>query len=214
MGIESVAGEGDPGMTLGAVVSDNARRYPDVPAYRFGQRSVTHAELKDRAVRLVSAMAAAGVRRQDRVAVLGRNSIEYGELLAATQLSGTILATINFRLARPEVLDALSRVEPSIVFCDDEFAPMISELASQLTAAPQLVSLGAAARPGMTPLEEFVAGATADELPLIARPEDIACLLFTSGTTGASKCCILGQRELRQVALTMNTELRSGSDAP
>ena len=207
-----MAAAGDSDMTLGDVVTDNARRYPDVPAYRFGQRSVTHSELKDRAVRLVSAMAAAGVRRQDRVAVMGRNSIEYGELLAATHLSGIILATINFRLARPEKLEALRRVAPSIVFCDDEFAPMISELASQLPAMTQLVSLGAEARPGMIPVEEFVAGATPDELPFVARPEDIACLLFTSGTTGASKCCILGQRELRRVAMTMNTELRSGSD--
>jgi acyl-CoA synthetase (AMP-forming)/AMP-acid ligase II len=37
-------------------------------------------------------------------------------------------------------------------------------------------------------------------------------LIFTSGTTGASKCCILGQREQRRVALTMNAEKRSGSD--
>ena len=45
----------------------------------------------------------------------------------------------------------------------------------------------------------------------MARPDDIAYLLFTSGTTGASKCCILGQREMRRVAFTMNNEMRCGS---
>jgi acyl-CoA synthetase (AMP-forming)/AMP-acid ligase II len=35
--------------------------------------------------------------------------------------------------------------------------------------------------------------------------------LFTSGTTGASKCCILGQREMRRVVFTMNNEIRCGS---
>ena len=52
---------------------------------------------------------------------------------------------------------------------------------------------------------------TADEPAFVARPDDVACLVFTSGTTGASKCCILGQRELRRVAFTMNAEMRSGS---
>ena len=44
-----------------------------------------------------------------------------------------------------------------------------------------------------------------------ARPDDIACLIFTSGTTGASKCCILGQREQWRVAFTMNAEMCTGS---
>ena len=48
-------------VTLGDIVTDNALRFPDVVAYRHGDRSVTHAQLRDRAVRLVSAMAAAGV---------------------------------------------------------------------------------------------------------------------------------------------------------
>ena len=63
----------------------------------------------------------------------------------------------------------------------------------------------------MTDFEDFIAGGDSDEPAFVARPDDIACLLFTSGTTGASKCCVLGQRELRRVALTMNAEMRSGS---
>src|SRR5271170_5026389 len=97
-------------MTLGDIVSDNAVRFPDIVAYRHGHRIVTHAQLRDRAERLVSAIAAAGVRRQDRIAVLSRNSIEFGELNAAAQLSGIILATISFRLSPPEMDDALRRV--------------------------------------------------------------------------------------------------------
>nr|WP_170306049.1 AMP-binding protein [Mycolicibacter kumamotonensis] len=196
---------------MGNIVTDNALRFSDVPAYRLGQRTVTHAALHDRAVRLVSAMAKAGVRRQDRIAVLSRNSVEFGELMAATQLGGIILATVNFRLSPPEVLDALRRVSPSIVFCADEFAPMIAEFAPLLPSPPLLVSIGDGGRPDVVGYEEFVADGDADELVLVAHPDDIGCLLFTSGTTGASKCCVLGQRELRRVALAMNTEMRSGS---
>jgi acyl-CoA synthetase (AMP-forming)/AMP-acid ligase II len=202
---------GDADLTLGDVVADNALRFPDVPAYRLGRRTVTHAQLRDRAVRLVSAMATAGVRRQGRIAVLSRNSVEFGEVMAATHLSGIIMATVNFRLSPAEMLDVLKRVSPSIVFCSDEFASVTTELAPRLQSAPLLVSIGGSGRTGMADFEEFVAGADNGRLPFAARPDDIACLLFTSGTTGASKCCILGQREQRRVAFTMNVEMRTGS---
>ena len=200
------------GMTLGDIVTDNAVRFPDVAAYRCGNRTVSHAQLRNRAVRLVSAMAAAGLRRQDRVAVLSRNSIEFGELNAATQLSGIVLATINFRLATPEIRDVVRRVEPSIVFVADEFVAVITDLMSGLPSRPLVVAFGCEPPPGTVGYEGFLSAAPSEALELVAEPDDIAYLLFTSGTTGASKCCILGQREMRAVALTMNNEMCCGSD--
>jgi acyl-CoA synthetase (AMP-forming)/AMP-acid ligase II len=198
-------------LTLGDIVTDNAVRFGDVVAYRAGDRAVSHAGLHQRAVRLVSAMAAAGLRRQDRVAVLSRNGIEFGELNAATQLSGIILATINFRLSPPEILGLLIRLEPSIIFCGSEFAPLITEFAAALASAPRLVIIGGEPAQEMIGYERFVDSGRDGDLELVARPEDIAYLLFTSGTTGASKCCILGQREMRAVAYTMNNEMHCGS---
>ncbi len=199
------------GMTLGDVVTDNAVRFPDVIAYHHGDRSISHAKLRDRAVRLISAMAAAGVRRQDRIAVMSRNGIEFGELHAATQLSGIIMATINFRLSAPEIDDVLRRVTPAIVFCTGEFVPVLAEVAAELSYAPMLVTIGGEPPPGAIDYERFIEGGRGGEPEFVAQPDDIAYLLFTSGTTGASKCCILGQREMRDVAFTMNNEMRCGS---
>jgi acyl-CoA synthetase (AMP-forming)/AMP-acid ligase II len=198
-------------MTLGDIVTDNAVRFPDVIAYRHGHRTVTHAQLRYRAVQLVSAMAAAGVKHQDPIAVLSRNSIEFGELNAATQLSGIIMATVNFRLSPSEMDDALRRVTPSIVFCADEFMPLIADLVAGMPSEAMLVAIGGQAPPGITGYERFIEGGPSGEPEYAARPDDIAYLLFTSGTTGASKCCILGQREMRRVVFTMNNEMRCGS---
>src|ERR1700742_4353279 len=133
-----MAGTATKDMTLGDIVTDNAVRFPDVVAYRHGERTVTHAQLRDRAVRLVSAMAAFGVRRRDRIAVLSRNGIEFGEVNSATQLSGIILATVNFRLSAPEINVVLRRVDPSIVFCAAEFVPLIADLIPTLPTAPMV----------------------------------------------------------------------------
>jgi acyl-CoA synthetase (AMP-forming)/AMP-acid ligase II len=143
---------------------------------------------------------------------LSRNGIEFGELIAATQLSGIILATINFRLAPPEMADVLRRVNPSIVFVADEFVRVIADIVAQLPSAPVLVAIGGEPPPGMIGYERFVEGGRGGDPEFVAGPDDIACLLFTSGTTGASKCCMLGQRELRRIAYTMNNEMHCGSD--
>jgi acyl-CoA synthetase (AMP-forming)/AMP-acid ligase II len=206
-----MSGSAAADMTLGDVVTDNAMRFSDVVAYRLGDRTVAHAQLRDRAARLVSAMAAAGVRRQDRIAVLSRNSIEFGELHAAIQLSGIIMATINFRLSPAEMGDVLRRVSPSIVFCADEFAPVIAQLVAELEYSPVLVAIGGEPPAGAVGYERFIEGGRGDKPEFVAQPDDIAYLLFTSGTTGASKCCVIGQREVRDVAFTMNVEMRCGS---
>ena len=161
-------------MTLGDMVTDNAVHFPDVVAYRHGDRSVTHAQLRDRAVRLVSAMAAAGVKRQDRIAVLSRNSIEFGELNAAAHLSGIIMATISFRLSPPEIDDALRRVSPSIIFCAEEFMPVIADVAARMPSGPVLVTIGGEAPPGIIGYERFIQGGPSGELEFTARPDDIA----------------------------------------
>src|SRR6201992_395643 len=143
-------------MTLVDIVTDNAVRFPDVVAYRHGERVITHAQLRDRAVRLVSAMAAAGAQHQGRIAVLSRNGIEFGDLNAATQISGIIMATINFRLSPPEMADALHRVAPSMVFCAEEFVPASADVVAGMSSRPMLVTIGGQASPEVIGYQRFV----------------------------------------------------------
>lgn len=197
-------------MTLGDIVAGNAVRFPDVAAYRHGDRSISHGQLRDRAVRLISAMAAAGVRRQDRIAVLSRNSIEFGELNAAIHLSGIIMATINFRLS-PGRSTACCVEWCRRSFCRRRVRYHDRRPRGRPTVTAARGGHRLRTTAGVVGYEAFLNSGRGDELEFVAQPEDIAYLLFTSGTTGASKCCILGQREMRAVALTMNNEMHCGS---
>ncbi len=101
-----------PDLSMGSTLVRNATWFADTPAYVADGCTRSHAQLYARAGRLASALAACGVRRQDRVSLLGRNSIEFGEVLAAGQLSGIIVATVNFRLAGPQIASIVADASP------------------------------------------------------------------------------------------------------
>jgi acyl-CoA synthetase (AMP-forming)/AMP-acid ligase II len=203
---------GAPDLALDDTLIRNATWFADTPAYVADDRALSHAQLLTRAARLASALAAAGVRRQDRVSVLGRNSIEFGEVLAAGQLSGIIIATVNFRLAGPEIGAIVADASPRVLIADAEYLPLIADQRARFPSVELVVGIGAASAGEVVGYEDFIGAAPSDDLAYRARPEDIALLVYTSGTTGRPKGCILGQRETRRAAETMNVEMRLGSD--
>ena len=200
-----------PDLALNDTLVRNATWFADTSAYVADGRVLTHAQLLARAARLASALAAAGVRRQDRVSVLGRNSIEFGEVLAAGQLSGIIIATVNFRLAGPEIAAIVADASPRVLIADAEYLPLIAAHRASFPSVELVVGIGAASAGDVAGYEDFIAAAPSNDPPFLARPQDIALLVYTSGTTGRPKGCVLGQRETRGAAETMNVEMRMGS---
>ncbi|HVW45059.1 MAG TPA: AMP-binding protein [Amycolatopsis sp.] len=196
---------------LGDIARQNADRFPGVPAYVDETGARTHADLYTRASAVAAALAKAGLRRQDRIGLFGRNSIAFGEVFAAAGISGIIVATVNFRLAAPEVGRILADARPRVLFVDAEFLPVVDLVRADLDLE-LVVCLGATDRTDVVAYEDFVASAPGPDLPFAAQPDDIAALVYTSGTTGKPKGAMLGQRQLYHCALIMNGEMRTGSD--
>ncbi|RJF91723.1 long-chain-fatty-acid--CoA ligase [Noviherbaspirillum saxi] len=181
----------------------NARWYGKLPAYIQDDRQITHAGLLARAKLLGSALYKAGARRQDRVGMLSMNSIEYGEVMAATQWSGFILSTVNFRLAAPEMDFIINDGAPRIMIFEAQYLSLMEELRPRLRSVRKYVCIGGQTEWAQS-YDDFIATGDAEGPPLRAREEDIACLIYTSGTTGRPKGCIWGHRELRQLAQVDN----------
>jgi acyl-CoA synthetase (AMP-forming)/AMP-acid ligase II len=206
--------------TLGDIVRRNAVRFAGVPAYIADKAVLTHGQLYDRGSALVAALAGIGLGRQDRIAILGRNSIRFGEVLAAGQLGGLIVATVNFRLAAAEMRRIITDAAPRVVFVDTEFLPVVTALRAEI-GLELIISLDGEdgsddETPGLDRTDvvsypDFIDPSLGADLPFAARGHDIACLIYTSGTTGKPKGAILGQREMFACAHTMNVEMRTGS---
>jgi len=171
-------------LTVGELLTDVARRVPERTALDDGARSLRFAELEARSNRLAHALAALGVGRGDRVAILSENRLEYVEATFAAAKLGAILCALNWRLARAELAHCVGLVGPKAVLR----SPRFDDAWAALGEVPAVVvAFG-------EPYERMLAHASSAPPPVVARPEDGLLILYTSGTTGLPKGALISHR--------------------
>jgi fatty-acyl-CoA synthase len=155
--------------------------YPDKVAVVHGERRYTYREFDERVDRLVSALAAAGVDRGDRVAFLAPNIPALLEAHYGVPAAGAVLVAINTRLARDEIAYILDHSGARLVFVDHELQALVAG------AAVEVVRIDDSGAPG-DPYEDFLASGSPDrfERPLLDEEGTIS-INYTSGTTGRPK---------------------------
>ena len=173
-------------MILGDLLERNARLFGNREAVVFEGRRDTHARHFRRACRLANALAARGLRRQERVAILARNCVEYLETFAAAELSGFIVVNLNNRLSVPELTAICADSTPTALLFAGEFADAAGEL-SRATDSLRFALCLDGAMEGAENYEAALAAASDTRPALRAEPGDVAYLIYTSGSTGRPK---------------------------
>jgi acyl-CoA synthetase (AMP-forming)/AMP-acid ligase II len=158
-----------------------------------GERRLTYGQLREAADRLAGALAAAGVKRGDRVGILLDNdgAIEAHVTYHASHRLGAINVPLNTRYVERELAEVLAFVAPAAIVFAPVFAELLGRLRGALGDAVLLEATAAAPRLGGS-LAAVLEGAT----PIAARVEvaehDEADWILTSGTTANPKAVALG----------------------
>jgi acyl-CoA synthetase (AMP-forming)/AMP-acid ligase II len=157
-------------------------------------RRVSFGELDTRVRKLANALAARGLVKGDRVAVLAKNCIEYFEIYYACARAGFIAQPLNWRLGVPELERILRDGDPSAVVTSAEFANERSELQRRLDVK-LWVELGAG---GDGSFDALVGSGAASEPPASPHTgnDDPTLILYTGGTTGISKGALHSHKTL------------------
>jgi malonyl-CoA/methylmalonyl-CoA synthetase len=161
-------------------------------------RAISYSELWAASGRFANALAALGVRPGDRVVMQVGKSPEAIFLYLACLRAGAVLVPLNTAYTIRELDYFIGDAGPSLVVCDPATRERIGELcaAREVPACETLDPAGGS----LATLAASQSGAFADAE---RGPEDLAAILYTSGTTGRSKGAMLSQENLVSNALAL-----------
>lgn len=127
---------------LSDIVDDNVRWAPAKPALIFEDHVITWAGFAAETARIQAGLAAQGVRRGSRVAILDRNSADYVLVHYALAGMGAVLVPINMWLRAAEVGYILNNSQPLLLVGGLEFQPLIEAALALVPERPRLILRG------------------------------------------------------------------------
>lgn len=171
-----------------------ADRDPDLVLYQVrtgdGWRDVTAARLRAEVVAVARGLVAAGIEPGDRIGLMSRNRYEWAVADYAIASIGAVLVPLYPTSSAAQIQWILA--DSGAVGCfveTDEHAELLASVRSELprlTACWRLTELAALAEAGQRVSESIV-----DERRAAVMPDSLSSIVYTSGTTGHPKGCVL-----------------------
>lgn len=162
------------------------------------KNTLTYSQVMAKVEKLANWLIANGIKKGDRVAVMGKNSPEWALVYHSTFFASGIIVPIDNGLHEPEVVNVIKTAQPKIVICDDDKAPFFAN------NFPELIIKS------LNPGENYVYDLEAAEKQPLNEPvveTDTAAILFTSGTTGTPKGVMLSHKNLISDGFIAQTNL-------
>lgn len=161
---------------------------------------LTYREFNARANRLANWLRhTAGIDKGDRVAILARDGVEHLDCFYACGKLGAIHTALNWRLHWREIAGLLAATQPQVLLYSDDFMDDVAEIAAAVAGTDHDLSHFIHFEGDGIPGSLDYAALLADSPPTPVTcesltEEDIACLLFTGGTTGLPKGAMISHR--------------------
>jgi fatty-acyl-CoA synthase len=163
-----------------------ALRAPERAALAFDGQTWSYAQVQQQIEQLAGRLHGLGVRRGDRVAFLGLNQPMFLFALFASGRLGAIFVPLNFRLAGPEVAANLDDADFSVLIADAEHRILVDGVRADLPTVRHFLSEDET--DGWQPTDDGGSSATD---PVHVDPDEVAVIMYTSGTTGRAKGAML-----------------------
>ncbi len=221
------AGECPRSRTLPDLLDEMAARRPAREFIVGGETRLTYAETRARVRQLAKGLYQLDVRRSDKVALLMDNRVEWLLVDFAVMLLGATLVPISTWSRARELGYVLNHCDATTFitidrFLGQDYLAMLAEIGApgsdRLPQLKRVVPVGAARPAGMVRFEDLwdmgadVSDATLDACQRSVTPDDVAYILYTSGTTSTPKGVQLQHRGLIENTWNIGERQHLGPD--
>ncbi|MBF0551818.1 MAG: AMP-binding protein, partial [Deltaproteobacteria bacterium] len=200
--------------TLRRMIARNLEYNPDKIALIEGPRQYTFREFADRTRSIGNALRGLGLNKKDRVAILSKNSIENAESYFSIPNAGLVLVMLNFRLAAPELLTILDDAQASALLVNEEYLAQLDQIKGSLNFVKHFIFIGDRSKTpaGWHHYEALIEQTPAHEPDVMIFEDDLAALMYTSGTTGAPKGCMASHINFYHAGRSLTLEMKMNKD--
>ncbi|WP_457577239.1 AMP-binding protein [Desulfomarina sp.] len=210
-------------MTLNYVIDSSSFKFRERPAIGMAmEKPLTYGEFHRRIIALAERMQNEGVKKGDRIAILSENSHNWGIAYLAIVRIGAVAVPILPDLPESDVHHILKEMQIKILFTTQKQIEKVYELSEELKG-PIITLDDYEAIIGVIPVTPFSAyleealsalrESLEDPVFPAVEEDDIAAVLYTSGTSGYSKAVMLSHKNLTSNAYAASSlmEIKPGS---
>jgi long-chain acyl-CoA synthetase len=187
-------------MTLTRLAEEALDKHGEYVALHFEGRDYTNVEQHRASCRVAAALARLGVEPGDRVVVMLPNCPEVMQSYGGILRAGGVIVPVIFLLGEREVAHILEHSEARVVITSPDLLGKVEGQLGRLPSLRHVLVVDGGGTGGVLSFDEVV-GREGDTFPPVARrDDDLAVILYTSGTTGAPKGVALSHANLESNA--------------
>jgi long-chain acyl-CoA synthetase len=152
---------------------------------------LSYAELRKQAERFGGHLVAHGFAAGDRCAVLMSNQSKWIIGGLGALWAGAVLVPLDYKLTAQEQLTLLAHAKPRVLFVEYAVWRLLLKLDLSPLERTRIIVSEAPQRADVGPAHRYEALESAVLAPRLRRREDVACIVYSSGTSGTPKGCML-----------------------
>lgn len=174
------------------LLQKRAMQSPNLEALICGEKRYSFQQYNERVNQLAHYLLHTGMERGDRIGILCKNNHPFPSVMMASLKIGAVFIPLNHQLTAYELESIVKEARLKVLVIDDEF----SEVVLNINGVKEIPYVIETTKEGFGSFELKLKEQPITEPNVEVHEDDDAIYLFTSGTTGQAKACVIGHKNL------------------